>query len=136
MPGQKTNGFPIALDSAFNRIVRYQVAASRGEKTHVIDLLPLIISDGLDAELDVCKEAHRYDLDGKRAYFFQLEGDCLHVWIWSEVESYVEAANLLTQIVSLEKEITEEIANEMYLRATGRNVNLPQENSPGQRWDD
>lgn len=123
MPVQKTNGLPIALDSAFNRILRYQVAASRGEMAEVIKLLPWIVSDGLDAELDVCREAHRYDLDGKRAYFFQCEGDRLHIWIWSEVDTYVEAGNLLTLIVSLEKDLSEEIANEMYLRATGRNVN-------------
>ena len=63
MPARKTNGPPIALDSAFNPIVRYQVAASRSEADEVIAHLPFVVSNGLDAELSVCKEAHRYDLE-------------------------------------------------------------------------
>jgi hypothetical protein len=135
MPAHKINGLPIALDSAFNRIVRYQVAASRSEADEVIGLLPFIVANGLDSELGVCKEAHRYDLDTKRAYCFQLEGDRLHIWIWNEIEDYVEAGNLLSLIVSLEKDLNEELANEVYVRATGRNVNQPhaiQRESPHQ----
>ena len=125
MSAHKINGFAIALDSAFNRIVRYSVAASRSETAEVIALLPYSVSKELEAELAVCKEAHRYDLDTKRAYCFQLEGDRLHIWSWDEVDDYVEAGNLLTLIVSLEKGLSEELANEVYVRATGRNVNQP-----------
>ena len=95
MPFNRINGRHIALDNAFNRIVRYQVAASRKEADAVVAALPFIVSNGLDSELGICKEAHRYDLDTKRAYCFQLDGDRLHIWIWNEVDSYVEAGNLL-----------------------------------------
>lgn len=125
MPASRTNGFPIALDSAFNRIVRYSVAANRREAGEVIARLPVIVSKELDAELAMCKEAHRYDPDAKRAYYFQLDGDRLQIWSWDEIEDYLEAGNLLTLIVSLEKDLSEELANEIYARATGRNVNQP-----------
>ena len=125
MPARKTNGSPIALDSAFNRIVRYQVAASRSEADEVIAHLPFVVSNGLDAELSVCREAHRYDVEAKRAYRFQLEGDRLHIWIWNEVETYVEAGNLLSLIVSLERDLSEQFANEVYMRATGRSASQP-----------
>ena len=125
MPAHKINGLPIALDSAFNRIVRYQVAVHGSEADEVIARLPFIVSLGLEQELAACKEAHRYDLEAKRAYSFQLESNRLHIWIWNEVIDYLEAGNLLTLIVSSEKELSEEFANETYLRATGRNVDQP-----------
>ena len=84
MPASKTNGFPIALDSAFNRIVRYSVAANLFEMNEVLAHLPYIISNGLEIELEVCEEVHRYDLDAKRAYYFQLEGERLHIWSWKK----------------------------------------------------
>jgi hypothetical protein len=125
MSAHKLNGFPVALDSAFNRIVRYSVAANRREIVEVIALLPHAISKDLEAELAASREAHRYDLEARRAFCFQLDGDRLHVWSWNEVEDYVEAGNLLTLVVSLEKGLSEELANEVYVRATGRNVNQP-----------
>jgi hypothetical protein len=125
MPVHKINGIPIALDSAFNRIVRYQVAANREEANELLAHLPVDVSDELERELGLCKEAHRYDLDGKRAYCIQLDGDRLHVWSWNDVEDYVEAGNLLSLIVSLDEGLSEDLANEIYVRATGRNVNQP-----------
>ena len=122
MPANKINGQPVALDKAFNRIVRYQVAANGREADEVIALLPFIVSLGLEQELAACKEAHRYDLDSKRAYSFQLESNRLHIWIWNEVDDYVEAGILLTLIASRDKDLSEEFANETYLRATGRHV--------------
>jgi hypothetical protein len=80
MLAPRMNGAPIALDSTFNRIVRYQVAANRSEAKELIALLPYIVSNGLEAELGVCGDAHRYDLIGECAYFFQLDGDRLHIW--------------------------------------------------------
>ena len=136
MPTRKTNGIHIALDNAFNPIVRYQVAASRSEADEVIALLPLVVSDGLVAELDVCNEAHRYDLEAKRAYCFRLEGERLHIWIWNEVETYVEAGDLLSLIVSLEKDLSAELANEVYARATGRSVNQPGKGPRGELPDE
>ena len=125
MPARRTNGTLIALDSALNRIVRYQVAANRSEANETIALLPFDVSNALDAELSVCEEAHRYDQDGKCAYYFQLDGDRLHIWSWQEIDDYVEAGNLLTLIIALEKHLSEDIANEIYVRATGRSVSQP-----------
>ena len=133
-PAHKINGHPIAFDSASNRIVRYQVAATRSEADEVIALLPSIVSNELAAELRAGKEAYRYDLLAKCAYCFQSDGDCLHIWSWNEVDDYLEAGSLLSLIVLLEKELSEELASEIYLRATGRNVYQPRlkrrENSP------
>ena len=125
MPASKTNGFPIALDSAFNRIVRYSVAANLFEMNEVLAHLPYIISNGLEIELEVCEEVHRYDLDAKRAYYFQLEGERLHIWSWEDVEDYIEAGTLLALVASLDKDLSEELAIEVYERATGRSVNQP-----------
>jgi hypothetical protein len=125
MPANRINGHPIALDGALNRIVRYQVAANRREAEEVLARLPYIVSNGLDAELGVCQQAHRYDMDGKRAYYFQLDGNRLHIWIWHDVDDYVEAGNLLSLVVSLDQDLSEAVANEVYLRATGRSVNQP-----------
>lgn len=41
------------------------------------------------------------------------------------MNDYVEAGNLLTLIASRERGLSEEFANETYLRATGRNVDQP-----------
>jgi hypothetical protein len=125
MSASRNNGRDIAFDQTLNRIVRYQIADTPAKAEQLVAGLPFIVSTGLDAELAVCKEAHRYDLVAKRAYYLRLEGTRLHSWSWSEVDNYVEAGNLLSLVAALENEISEELANEVYLRATGRNVNQP-----------
>ncbi len=106
----------------FNNAVRYQLVTDPTEIDQAIAVLPSLVTDGLTEELSAGNEAHRYHLDSKRAYYFQRDGDNLHIWIWNEVDSYEEAASLLTLIVNLSCQLTEERAHEIYVCATSRSV--------------
>jgi hypothetical protein len=118
MPANRETG----ATTTFNRIVRLQIAINPGEVNESLAPLPASIKGGLMSELSAGNEAHRYDLKGRRAYYFQCEGDVLNIWSWNEVESYMEAGNLLTLIVKQTQGLSEEQANDVYLRATGRSV--------------
>jgi len=119
----------LALDTSLNRIVRFQIVPDPNLE-HVLEQLPSDVSTGLAAELRVSAEAHRYDLQAQCAYYFRSAGNALLIWIWQEVETYEEAARLLTLIVDLKGELGEETASELYRRATGRSANQPRPDFP------
>jgi hypothetical protein len=119
----------LALDTSLNRIVRFQIVPDPNLE-HVLERLPADVSTGLAAELRVSDEAHRYDLQAQCAYYFRSAGNALLIWIWQEVETYEEAARLLTLIVDLKGELGEETASDLYRRATGRSANQPRSDYP------
>lgn len=111
-----------AVEDRSGRIVRAQEWADRRDAQAFLAQLPAVVTDGLDHELDVCGEAYRYDLDRRRAYGFWLRRGRVHVCVWKEVDSYVEAASLLSLAVTQDGALNETLAGEIYVRATGRGL--------------
>jgi hypothetical protein len=111
-------------DAALNSIVRYQFAANPSEISEVLAHLPVRIASELVVELDGCGEALRYDGILERAYYFQSEGSTLAIWSWNDIDAS-EACDLLAFIVNRDQRVTEVVANEAFLVATGRQVSEP-----------
>ena len=114
----------LTLDSEFNRIVRYQFAANANEVNEVLTHLPHRVASELAVELRDCSEALRYDGCSERAFYFHSEGSTLAIWIWNDVDAS-EACDLLMSIDNLDQRLTEVVANEAFLQATGRSISEP-----------
>ena len=114
----------LTLDEKLNSTVCHQFAANAKEVAEVVELLPVRVASGLTVELEGCGEAYRFDVLSERAYSFRRDGTTLSIWIWNDVETS-EAGNLLPLIVSLNKSLTEVVANEVFFQATGRRVSEP-----------
>ena len=113
------------LTNAYNQVVHFVLAASPDEVEQVVARLPPAVANGLAAELDVCEEAHRYDAEVERAYYFRQQGTGLAVWSWNEIHSFKEAGELLSLLLTSYVPLNENQANKLFSRATGRTVENP-----------
>ena len=118
------------LEKTYNHIVSFIYATNAEEFEQVLALLPNVVRDGLAEELNKFSDAHRYDGNAKRAYYFERQGAGMAVWSWNHVYRPHEAGELIFLVVSSSESLNEKLANESYARATGRTVDRPCEISP------
>lgn len=110
------------LEKTYNAVVHHTVATTAEETAAVFAQLSAAVVSGLAAELEVAGDVHRYDLPGKRAYYFVKKDGELAVWRWNDVYRPHEAGELIFQVVSADEPLDERLASECYTRATGRAV--------------
>jgi hypothetical protein len=118
------------LEKTYNAVVQYTLATTAEEVSEVFARLSKAVVRGLVAELDVAGDVHRYDPDKKCAYYFARHENNLAVWSWNEVHRPHEAGELIFLVVSSVSPLDETLANEFYLRATGRTADNPHAASP------
>lgn len=118
------------LEKTFNAVVHYTLATTAAEVGEVFARLSKAVVIGLVAELDVAGDVHRYDPDKKCVYYFERQGTNLAVWSWNEVHRPHEAGELIFLVVSSVSPLDEMLANEFYVRATGRTLDNPRAASP------
>jgi hypothetical protein len=113
------------LERIYNQVVSFVHATSADELEQVLALLPDVVRAGLAEEVKTFGDAHRYDANRKRAYYFERQGPGVGVWSWNHVYRPHEAGQLIFDVVSLRASLNETLANECYARATGRTVDRP-----------
>ena len=113
------------LDTSYKAVVHHTVATSAEEIQQVYARLSDAVGHGLAAELDAFGEVHKYDAEGRCAYYFERQGATLVVWSWKEVHHFHEAGELFFLIASSPDPLDEMSANKFYAQATGRTVEHP-----------
>ena len=118
------------LEKTYNQIVSFIHATNTDEFEQVLALLPDLLRVGLAEELKKFSDAHRYDANATRAYYFERQGTGVAVWRWNHVYRPHEAGELIFLVVSSSASLNDQLANECYARATGRTVDSPSALSP------
>ncbi len=113
------------LEKAYNQVVGFIHATNADEIEQVLAPLPRVVEAGLAEELHRLGDAHRFDPQANRAYYFERQGDGLTVWTWNHVYRPHEAGELIFLVVSSATPLDEKSANECYARATGRTAANP-----------
>ena len=101
------------------------LATTPEEVAEVFASLPAAVTQGLAIELDIGGDVHRYDFEGRRAYYFERQANNLAMWRWNEVHHRHEAGELIVLVVNSTGSIDEKLANASYVRATGRTIERP-----------
>lgn len=109
----------------FNEVVRLTLASTPDELREALAPLPHGVRYGVACDLEVEGRAHRYDSPRECAYFLNSHDRGVLVWRWKYVASYEEAGKLLAMAISLGDLLTGEVANQIFLKATRRRVDLP-----------
>ena len=124
------------LEKTYNQVVGFMHATNAEEVEQVLALLPRVVGAGLADELHRLGDAHRYDSQANRAYYFERQGDGLTVWTWNHVYRPHEAGELIFLVVSSATPLDEKLANECYARATGRTAANPESRSAADEMAD
>ena len=113
------------LENTYNKVVSFVHATNADEFGQLVERLPDAVKSGLVDELARFGDAHRYDDSAKRAHYFERQGPGVIVWSWNHVYRPHEAGELIFRVVSSPASLDENLANECYTRATGREVTNP-----------
>lgn len=124
------------LEKAYNQVVGFIHATNADEVEQVLAPLPRVVEAGLAEELHRLGDAHRFDPQANRAYYFERQGDGLTVWTWNHVYRPHEAGELIFLVVSSATPLDEKLANECYARATGRTAAKPESRSAADEMAD
>ncbi len=107
---------------ASNDVVSHVSARTEAEVARLIASLPDAVRKDLAGDLRKCGEAYGFDLKGESAYYLERRRTGLHAWTWHPLCSYDEIAELLSLVATLDRPLTERIANYLFMRAIQRNV--------------
>src|SRR5688572_22269393 len=98
------------LKKTYNEIVSFIHATNADELEQVLALLPDMVGVGLAEELKRFSDAHRYDANAKRAYYFERQGMGVAAWSWNHVFRPHEAGELIFLVVSSAASLDEQLA--------------------------
>lgn len=113
------------LEKTYNNVVRLIQASNGHEFEQMLAHLPDVVKLHLAQELQKFSDAHRYDPETQRAYYFSAQGTGVSIWSWSHVYRPHEAGELIFRVVNSQAPLDEKLANECYAVATGRTVENP-----------
>ena len=103
-----------------NAVVQHYLAESQDDFKEVIAELPAIACQDLEEALNLEGRVLRYDAPSQRAFCMERLSPTLSIWIWQGVQTYEEAARLLTRLVDSDEPLGEMVASAAYVQATGR----------------
>jgi hypothetical protein len=108
---------PAVLRRKCSEQVSYSVAVYPDEVEELTAELPEQVRKNLQESLNREIVVLRYDAVTRCAYCVARDGDSLVAWLWCEMGLHA-AGQLLSAIIEIEQPMTEELALELYKRAT------------------
>ena len=105
-----------------NRIVSLFHAASASEAQEYVSHLPTSVARSLEGIYRRIGYTVRYDADEKRAYYINLEGGRVAIWMWDDVRNQMEAAMVFAGAAAADRPLTGSDATKAYQLAVGRAV--------------
>ena len=106
----------------YNRIVSSFHTASASEAQEFVAHLPTSGAKNLEGIFRRVGYTVRYDADEKRAYYINLEGARVAIWMWDDVRNQMEAAMVFAGAAAANRPLTGSDATRAYQAAVGRAV--------------
>jgi len=106
----------------YNSIVSSFHAVSASEAQEFVAHLPTSVAKNLEGIFRRVGYTVRYDADEKRAYYINLEGARVAIWMWDDVRNQMEAAMVFAGAAAANRPLTGSDATRAYQVGVGRAV--------------